>query len=66
MSGSMDSIETIFNGNDFCQWLVSNGHMENDSKAQNFCQELVHDKKIVCIDQKDNIDPTDHWYAFTK
>jgi hypothetical protein len=65
----MESIETIFNGNDFCQWLVSSGHIENESKAQNYCHELVANKQIVCIDRtqnEQNLDSTNHWYAFSK
>jgi hypothetical protein len=65
----MDTIETIFNGNDFCQWLVLNDHVENELKANDYCQELVDNKQIVCIDRTRNeqsADSTDHWYAFSK
>lgn len=64
MSTSTDTIETIFNGNDFCQWLVSTGHVENESKAQNYCEELVKKKHIVCINRKES--SPNNWYAFSK
>ena len=65
----MGAMETIFNGNDFCQWLVSNGYLENDVRAQDYCQELVSMKHIVCINRipkEETHDSVDNWYAFTK
>ncbi|CAF3574612.1 unnamed protein product [Adineta steineri] len=69
MSNSLDTIGTIFNGNDFCQWLVSNNYIENESKANDYCQELMTNKHIVCINRIRNeqlSDSTNNWYAFSK
>ncbi len=38
--------------------------MESELKAQNYCQDLVDHKQIVCIDRTENA--IDHWYAFSK
>ncbi|UJR28564.1 hypothetical protein I4U23_009797 [Adineta vaga] len=69
MNSSLDTMETIFNGNDFCQWLVSNSFVDNDLKAQDYCQELIEMKQIVCINRQakeQTLDSINHWYAFTK
>jgi hypothetical protein len=66
INSSRDSIETVFKGKDFCQWLVSNNHMENEFKAENYFQELVNNKQIICIDRLDNSESMNHWYAFSK
>ncbi|CAF3391754.1 unnamed protein product [Rotaria socialis] len=68
-SGSMENIETTFNENEFCQWLVTNGHMENESIAHDYCQELVNKRQIICIDRTENENSQEfdnHWYAFSK
>ncbi|CAF4726475.1 unnamed protein product [Rotaria sp. Silwood1] len=68
-NSSMETIETIFNENDFCQWLISSGYIENESKAHNYCQELIHKKQIICIDRihsEEILDSSNHWYAFSK
>jgi hypothetical protein len=66
MNSSTDTVESIFNGNDFCQWLVTNGHVEDESRAQNYCKELLNRKRIVCINRTQSDDLNNHWYAFTK
>lgn len=69
LNSSVDTVETIFNGNDFCQWLVSNGHVENDLKANDYCQKLMDNKHIVCINRvpsDQSLDLMNHWYAFSK
>ncbi|CAF3775579.1 unnamed protein product [Rotaria sordida] len=61
--------ETIFNGNQFCQWLITNGYVENEYMAQNYFQQLIDHKQITCINQKQNDqehDPLSNWYAFSK
>ncbi|CAF3083061.1 unnamed protein product [Rotaria sp. Silwood2] len=47
INSSLDSVETIFNEDDFCQWLISSGYMENESKAHNYCHALVNKKHII-------------------
>ena len=66
MSDSSEGIERIFNKTEFCQWLVSSNHAENESQAQNYFQELEANKQIICINRTGTIDQTTHWYAFTK
>lgn len=66
MSDSSESNERIFNKIEFCQWLVSNGHVENESQAQNYCQELETNKQIICINRTPATDQSIHWYAFSK
>ena len=64
-----DSIETIFLGNEFCQWLVNNQHMENEYLAQIYLKELLMKKQIICINQnqtEDEIDIVKNWYVFSK
>ncbi|CAF1241236.1 unnamed protein product [Rotaria sordida] len=69
INSSMETIETIFNENDFSQWLISNGYTENELTAHHYCQELANKKQIICIDRIQNeeiLDSSNHWYAFTK
>ncbi|CAF0988230.1 unnamed protein product [Rotaria sp. Silwood1] len=37
--------ETIFNGNQFCQWIITNGYVENEYMAQNYFQQLLDHKQ---------------------
>ena len=64
MNSSGEATETIFNGNDFCHWLVSNAYVENETKAKTYCQELVDGKQLVRINRKENAN--NPWYAFSK
>ena len=66
MSDSSEGNERIFNKSEFCQWLVSSGHAENESQAQNYCLELETNKQIICINRPGTTDQTTHWYAFAK
>ena len=66
LSESSDTMEQIFKKNDFCQWLISNGHVENDSEARNYCEELETRKQIICVNRSENTDQNNQWYAFTK
>lgn len=59
-------MEQIFKKDDFCQWLISNGHVENESEARNYCEELQTRKQIICVNRSENIDQNNQWYAFTK
>jgi hypothetical protein len=64
-----DSIETSFLGNEFCQWLINNQHVENEYLAHIYLKELLAKKQIICINQNQTEDDTDilkHWYAFSK
>jgi hypothetical protein len=63
------STETIFNGNEFCQWLVENDHIEDEIMAQTYIQQLLNNKQIVCVNQNENdvhSDLLSNWYAFSK
>lgn len=69
MDGSINTMETIFSESEFCDWLVVNGYMQDESRAHSYCRELMNKKQIVCIDRVQNeqiSNVTDHWYAFTK
>jgi hypothetical protein len=63
-----DSMEKIFNGNEFCQWLITNGYVENELMFQTYLKELINDKHIICINQQQNedMDLLTNWYAFSK
>ncbi|CAF4066751.1 unnamed protein product [Rotaria sp. Silwood2] len=61
--------ETIFHGNQFCQWLITNGYVENEYMAQNYFQQLIDHKQVICINQKQKDNEFDlllSWYAFSK
>lgn len=63
------SYETTFDGNRFCQWLITNNHVENQFIAQNYLQKLIDQKQIICINQKtldSENDILSNWYAFAK
>lgn len=64
-----DSIETIFIGNDFCQWIVNNQYVENEFLAENYLKKLIDTKQIICINQNQTDEETDlltNYYAFSK
>ncbi len=64
-----DSIEVSFNGNEFCQWLITNHHVENEFLAHIYFKQLIDRRQIICINQKQTDDDTDilmNWYAFSK
>jgi hypothetical protein len=64
-----DSIETSFIGNEFCQWLITNHHVENEFLAHIYFKQLIARKQIICLNQKPIEDDTDilnNWYAFSK
>lgn len=65
-----ETFETIFNGSDFCQWLVANGRVDNEFSAQNFLQTLLNNKKLICLNQNSsdetNEDFSTRWFAFSK
>jgi len=66
VNDSSDVVETVFNGNDFCQWLVSNGHMDDDNKAQDYCQDLINRKQLIRIDRGESTETDEQWFAFSK
>jgi len=66
-----DSIEPIFNGNEFCQWILTNNYVENQFMAQTYIQKLIDNKQIICVNQNQNetdedMDLLSNWYAFSK
>jgi hypothetical protein len=64
-----DSIETIFIGNEFCQWIINNNYVENEFMAETYFKKLIDNKQIICINQKqddEDIDLLSNWYAFSK
>lgn len=66
---SVDTVESTFNGSDFCQWLVSNSYVDNDASAESYCKDLVNQKKLMSINRLQNeasINSSANWYAFSK
>lgn len=65
-----DSIETIFIGYDFCQWILTNNYVDNELLAENYLKKLIDNKQIICVNQTTNYEDTDllknYWYAFSK
>jgi len=64
-----DSIETIFTGKEFCQWIIINNYVENDCMAETYLKKLIDNKQIICINQKQNDEDMQllsNWYAFSK
>ena len=64
-----EPLETIFNGSDFCQWLVANGHADNEFTARDLIQTLLNSKQLICLSQEgEELDPdfSARWFAFTK
>ena len=64
-----DSIEVTFTGHEFCQWLVVNGKVTNETVAQAFLQTLVLAQRLICINQAHTDSTTSissQWYAFAK
>jgi len=64
-----DSIETIFIGNEFCQWIINNNYVENEFMAETYFKKLIDNKQIICINQKqddEDVHLLSNWYAFSK
>jgi hypothetical protein len=63
------SSETIFKGNEFCQWLITHNYVENTVMAQTYFQQLIDNQQIILINQNQtdvDIDLLSNWYAFSK
>ena len=58
------SIEPIFKGNEFCQWLVTKNFVENSIQAENYFQELLDNKEIICLTKTNDLSSSR--YAFSK
>lgn len=62
------SSESIFTGNEFCQWLIVQNYIENELMARAYIDKLRNEQQIICLNQNihNDSDFLTNWYAFSK
>ena len=63
-----ESLGTIFNGSEFCQWLMQHDYVHGEEMARAYLQKLIIQKQLICVNQMANdteLDVSTQWFVFS-